>query len=332
MEEKIKVYVPQSVYNILTKDMELFEFFKKDGSLNKNAFINRLIMSYQKDYSEKQKKIREIITESITEFNGSSYKTDEAGYMILNRLNLYSNGSDENSEVHISFRPNKESANTIDFIENHELKGSSRSNYYRSLFDSYCMLPQDKRERIIFRNLVEKIEQAIEEDRQIYLLSKQNHDLNKPGVILSPYSLSLTKEELFNYLLGELSEYQAVRTTRLCRIQSIRILNERRVFTDPVLNILDKMIFNGPQYKYDENEKDPIIVQFTDEGIRKFRYYFVHRPIPVSIEDHTYTFSCSYSQAANYFSRFGSDAVVISPVELREQMREFYEKAVKEYL
>ena len=30
MEEKIKIYIPDSVNNILLKDMERFEFFKKD--------------------------------------------------------------------------------------------------------------------------------------------------------------------------------------------------------------------------------------------------------------------------------------------------------------
>ena len=36
MEEKIKIYIPESINNILLKDMERFEFFKKDGSFNKN--------------------------------------------------------------------------------------------------------------------------------------------------------------------------------------------------------------------------------------------------------------------------------------------------------
>ena len=44
MEEKIKIYIPESVNNILLKDMERFEFFKKDSSLNKNEFYNTLFV------------------------------------------------------------------------------------------------------------------------------------------------------------------------------------------------------------------------------------------------------------------------------------------------
>ena len=332
MEEKIRVNLSKRTLDLLLKDAENFEFFKKDGTLNKNAFLNQLITNYHEDYARKQKEMLEIIARSISELNDASYEAENGAYQILNRLNLYQNGTDENSEVHISFRPTRTSSSTIDFIEHHELKDSSRSNYYRMLFDSYCALPQDKRERIIFRDLVEQIEEAITEDRQIYLLSKNNFLLGKSGITLSPYSLSLTREELYNYLLAEIDEYHAVRTMRLCRIRSIRILTEKRVFSDQVKKILDKMIVNGPQYPYQEDEEERIEVRFTDEGLRMFKVYYLHRPVPVSIEDHVYTFECSYMQAMTYFSRFGENALIISPVKLRKKMLEYHSIARKKYI
>ena len=54
MEEKIKIYIPESINNILLKDMERFEFFKKDGSFNKNEFYNTLIMNYYEQYQNQQ--------------------------------------------------------------------------------------------------------------------------------------------------------------------------------------------------------------------------------------------------------------------------------------
>ena len=119
------------------------------------------------------------------------------------------------------------------------------------------------RERIIFRDIVEPIEEAIAEDRQIYLLSKNNYLLGRPGLILNPYSLSLTREELYNYLLAEITDVGAVRTTRLCRIRNIRILPEKRVFTDTVKEKLEKMVFNGPQYPYRDEEDEPIRVRLA---------------------------------------------------------------------
>ncbi|MBQ6126142.1 MAG: WYL domain-containing protein [Erysipelotrichaceae bacterium] len=331
MEEKIRVNLPKRTHDLLLKDTENFEFFKKDGTLNKNAFINRLILNYHLDYAKKQKEMLGIITSSISELDDDPFLLEEAGYRILNRLNLNQYGTDENSEVHISFRPVRDSSNTIEFIESHELRGSSRSNYYRMLFDSYCSLPQDKRERIIFRDIVEPIEEAIAEDRQIYLLSKNNYLLGRPGLILNPYSLSLTREELYNYLLAEISDVGAVRTTRLCRIRNIRILPEKRVFTDTVKEKLKKMVFNGPQYPYRDEEDEPIRVRFTEEGLRMFKVYYLHRPVPRSIEGNIYTFDCSHMQALTYFSRFGDNALILEPNKLSMDMLNYYRCAEEKY-
>ncbi len=331
MEEKIRVNLPKRTHDLLLKDAENFEFFKKDGSLNKNAFINRLILNYHLDYAKKQKEMLGIITSSISKLDDDPFLLEEAGYRILNRLNLNQYGTDENSEVHISFRPVRDSSNTIEFIESHELRGSSRSNYYRMLFDSYCSLPQDKRERIIFRDIVEPIEEAIAEDRQIYLLSKNNYLLGRPGLILNPYSLSLTREELYNYLLAEISDVGAVRTTRLCRIRNIRILPEKRVFTDTVKEKLEKMVFNGPQYPYQDEEDEPIRVRFTEEGLRMFKVYYLHRPVPRSIEGNIYTFDCSHMQALTYFSRFGENALILEPNKLSMDMLNYYRSAEEKY-
>ena len=65
MEEKIRVNLSKRTYNLLMKDAENFEFFKKDGSLNKNALINRLIINYQNDYSLKQREMLDIIEDNL---------------------------------------------------------------------------------------------------------------------------------------------------------------------------------------------------------------------------------------------------------------------------
>lgn len=332
MEEKIRVNLSKRTYNLLMKDAENFEFFKKDGSLNKNAFINRLIINYQNDYSLKQREMLDIIEDNLFELNDKYSLLEETGYNILNKLNLYVSDSDEYNDVHISFRPIRESLNIIDFIEHHELKGSSRSNYYRMMFDSYCSLPQDKRERIIFRNLIEKIEEAILDNRKIYLLTKNNYKRGFPGVTLSPFSLSLTKEELYNYLLAELNQYKACRSTRLCRIQSISILKENREFSEDVLEKLNKMEFNGPQYAYTDEENELIKIQLSEEGIKKFKQYYVHRPVPIEINNDIYVFNCTYTQALNYFARFGEDAIILSPDSLKIQFKDFYQRALEKML
>ena len=53
MEEKIKIYISKDVHEILLKDMELFEFYKKNQTLNKNDFMNTLIMNYHETYQKR---------------------------------------------------------------------------------------------------------------------------------------------------------------------------------------------------------------------------------------------------------------------------------------
>ena len=59
MQEKIKIYLPNDIYQIILKDMELFEFYKKDGSLNRNEFLNKLITNYYEIYSLNNEKLLE---------------------------------------------------------------------------------------------------------------------------------------------------------------------------------------------------------------------------------------------------------------------------------
>ncbi|MBO5102887.1 MAG: hypothetical protein J6C13_02215, partial [Clostridia bacterium] len=60
--EKIKIYVTKRVADILQKDTENFDFFKKDGiTPNKNAFLTTLILNYFEEYQQKQEKINSLL-------------------------------------------------------------------------------------------------------------------------------------------------------------------------------------------------------------------------------------------------------------------------------
>ena len=44
MTEKYKIYIPEDMKSRLMNDAELFEFMKKDGSINLNAFLKELLI------------------------------------------------------------------------------------------------------------------------------------------------------------------------------------------------------------------------------------------------------------------------------------------------
>ena len=51
MEEKIKISLKESILSTLKKDCANFGFNKKPNELNKNAFINTLIVNYYEKFN-----------------------------------------------------------------------------------------------------------------------------------------------------------------------------------------------------------------------------------------------------------------------------------------
>ncbi|MBR3005956.1 MAG: hypothetical protein IKH68_04795, partial [Erysipelotrichaceae bacterium] len=139
MEEKIKIYIPESVNNILLKDMELFEFFKKDGSLNRNEFYNTLIVNYYEQYEENQSAIFSHIKDSIAE--RSSIKEQDVSDIaadILQYVDIRTFQLDRQKfDVSISIKPTRRSSDDIGYIQNCLLGNSTLSNYFRNMFASY---------------------------------------------------------------------------------------------------------------------------------------------------------------------------------------------------
>ncbi|MBQ1899861.1 MAG: WYL domain-containing protein, partial [Erysipelotrichaceae bacterium] len=251
MEEKIKIYIPESVNNILLKDMELFEFFKKDGSLNRNEFYNTLIVNYYEQYEENQSAIFSHIKDSITE--RSSIKEQDVSDIaadILQYVDVRTFQLDRQKfDVSISIKPTRRSSDDIGYIQNCLLGNSTLSNYFRNMFASYSLLPQDKRETIIFKQNFEMIDEAIENDRKIYFTTASS---GAPHIV-SPYMIASSKEELFNYLLCKYNNFPY--SFRMSRIRQIKILNETRDLTNNIIEVFDKMAKYGPQYSYEVKKK-----------------------------------------------------------------------------
>ena len=328
MEEKIKIYIPESVNNILLKDMERFEFFKKDGSFNKNEFYNTLIINYYEQYEENQSAIFSHIKESITkrsslkEHDVSDIAADILHFVDMRTFELDS----EKFDIALAIKPTKASSDDIDYIQDCLLSNSTLSNYFRNMFASYSLLPQDRREAIIFKHNFDLIDEAIEKNRKIFFTTK-NKDASHT---ISPHRVANSKEELFNYLLG--TENSSPRSFRISRIRKIKILNESRDLTDDVIDVLDRMAVYGPQFPFDTRKtRTHIVVKLTDKGQKQYRSIYLHRPMYCKKENDIYYFDCSKAQAFQYFSRFGSSALVLEPEDLSRELLKFFLYGEKKY-
>ena len=326
MEEKIKIHITTKVYNTLLKDCEAFEFFKSDNiSLNKNAFLNTLINNYYLLFNEKEQTLYNLIKDSLENVVSNKdleYTTNE----LVSKLNKINNNQEKDkvSKI-INLKPTKDSLAAFSYIEEYLLKNYTLSEFFRNLFSSYCSLPQDEREKIIFKKQYDTLLKAINNKKKVFFTTAQGGMSRHES---SPYALSTSKEELHCYLLAK--HKNICRTYRLSRIKEVVIINENISFEEADIKMFDKMIAFGPQFNY-EIDEETVIIKLTNKGKLMFRTHYTHRPIPDYVEGDYYYFSCSYTQIYSYFRRFGKEAFVISPHSLQQKLFTFHKQAISHY-
>ena len=326
--EKIKIYVTKRVAEILEKDAETFEFLKKDGILpNKNAFLSQLVLNYWEYHKLKQLDLYNKILETIKD---NTYlddnKTKNLSSIIIGKINKeIATELVDKFDSTISFKPTKETEAVVSYINEYLLFNTSFSEYFRNMFVSYCALPQDMREQIIFKNQYNTILQAIKNKKRIFVTLNDN---KRTRLEISPYSFARSKEEIHIYLLFKHST--ACKSIKLSKIQSATIIDKDTVFNEEEEKLFKKMTKYGPQFQPTFNEKD-IVVRLTPKGQQLYHKIYIHRPIPEIIDNDKMIFKCSYSQIVQYFSRFGSEVEIISPTEVQQIIYNFHYSFVAKY-
>lgn len=316
MLEKIKITVPKNTYDILVKDCQNFGFTKKDDSLNKNLFLNTLIINYYEKFSSNEEEFKDKLLKAINQnvHNNQNELLEEILSIFQKNDTLH---SDNKSET-INLKPTKLSEKTILFIENNLIQNNSISSFYRNLFTSYAHIPQNFRERIIFKETYECILESIEKDRTVYLYLL-NGDVIKDASI---YKIESSIDELFNYVLICINN--SMHTIRLSKIKYITISNSKREIPEKSMLTFERQIKYGVQYPFYTPDDEIVIVKMTDKGKELFKKIYLYRPIPDKIEENYYYFNCSHNQVSHYFKRFGKDGIIIYPRQLAESMKKYY--------
>lgn len=324
---RVQPTVPADVAHLLEKDAELFHFFKQNGQINKNQFLNTLFLNYHNTYFSMRKEIGQNLIEIAKK---SSATIDDS---LLHDLVLYIENkhmtleSDSKGKV-LTIQINK--ANDLaykDFIDTFSNQYASESELFKRLFVSYASLPLNQRERIIFKTATDKILEAINLHKKIKI-TRDNRDR-----IVSPYSLTTSKEELYNYLLCKDHTHEGrLMSLRLTFIEHVFILDEDIELDKTDIHYLEKTRLQCPQFVMRPNDEQ-VKVYLTKKGIANLKKIYTFRPpiLEIDEEKQVYTFSCSQSQAERYFTKFGSEAIVIEPKALSESIKNELFKAYKDY-
>ncbi len=324
MEDKIKISIPHSVYEVLIKDCSDFKILHNDNTNNNNLFLNLLITNYYEEFSKSDQKLNKDLLKAINQIPEKN-KTEVLKNIIkaFNTNNIIDTPK-EKTKV-IAFKPTKMSNKNIIYINNYLINDESISSFYRRLLISYTKKIKNEREKIIFKDNYNLLIKAINDDVKVCLTLKSKQ-LYKD---VSVYDIKTPKDEFYNYIL--ISSKNNPITLRLSNISNVILLPDKRIFDDKIINIFNKQIKYGVQYNVSKKEILPVKIKLTPQGIKLYEKIYLYRPEYDSHEGDIYTFLGPYEQILHYFKRFGDDAIILEPENLRIAMRNFYYFANKAY-
>lgn len=210
---------------------------------------------------------------------------------------------------------------------------SRRGTYIKNVLEEYARLPYVEREKIYFSPFVSEIQNAIQEERQLRIVTDKN-------AIYSVYPFKILSDPLstVNYLVGYCTRYNYSEdekrpcSFKISALKSVKIEKSKSAFLkNSRWKQLAQMISSrGVQFMVG-NEAE-IHVKLTEDGVNKYRRQTHLRPPFITVKDNIYIFYCTTAQAEFYFFKFGKDAEILLPLDLRERFKSMYEAATNTYI
>jgi hypothetical protein len=227
----------------------------------------------------------------------------------------------------IAFRLTKENAECLKAIEAEEL-GSDKnySDFFRMIFEKYALKPKYQRERIIFSGKYNKMFEAIEQRCQVRLNITRS-DGSSFNTIFLPYTCVATKEEKHNYWIG-LNENRVYRAVKLSSIVSVHPLKSKSDFSVEEIAMFRNVVELRDPFSAIATD---ITIRLTKRGRKMFQDISYNRPEAIMKDGLIYRFHCSAYRIELYFFRFGAEAEILEPADLRTDFRKKYEAAWKQY-
>lgn len=194
------------------------------------------------------------------------------------------------------------------------------AEFFRELFTFYTSKYKYQRELFIYENLVMDLMEAIKKKNRI----KVKYD----GKLytLDPYFIKRDEQGDENFLFTYCEDEKAYKNFKLKELQLIGILNEKikgkdRKYVESIRKNFDPFLANGNIVK----------VKLTVEGEKLLKSLTNYRPKLLKKNKDVYTFEASNENAKLYFRQFFKEAVILEPLELREEMVRELEDLLKLY-
>ncbi len=316
MSNKYKVMLSYYTYSTILNDIDAFRFYKANGDTNKNKFINHLISNYYEVINSNINKLEDNLLLLLKDIKNKEELVND-----ILKIKERNEESDYKKEYELTFISTKESNDALVDIEYSNYSYIfTISGYLRKLFNEYAKLNQDERERIIFKKEIELINSAIKNNKKIFFKIISNNIEEKYEV--SPLGIFNSKDRQFAYLI-----YYTSTSYNVINLYKLKDLRISRSFKDELSSSLKDNINNDLDKNDPQFINSPIInckIRLTKKGQKMFTKIFINRPKPLKIEDDIYYFECSINQLFQYFSRFGSEALVLDNEKLTNRLFNFY--------
>lgn len=326
MLDKIKVNLSYYVYNTILQDMVRFEFFKPNGDVNRNEFLNCIIYNFYQNKLKKREKLKEELMQNalLTDISNKNKQI-----MLNSAIKIMDDFYNEDISYryhHLYFMiyPTKQTNNFFNDIYQNEIKNTvSISSFIRRLLNEYASLPQCVRENIAKREEAIKLHTACTEKNVIYFFVS-GHEYK-----LAPFDLVINREETYTYLIGiDLnSKKQKPISIKLSKIYNITISKEEYKFTKQQHEEIMNIIMNGVEFASGDMVK--VKIKVTEAGIKMLEFKTHNRPNIININNDIYEVSCTISNFINYFISFGKEIKVVDNEDIKNRMRKFYSLALK---
>lgn len=337
---QVRLKISDEAYQILVQDINDFRSIPEKEQMS--SFLNRMIKNfYLKSKSTISAKRADIEKKYLLWLSDYSEGHEIAKLLTGKVL------QEKKKELIAQYpRPKRGTGKSIKFIPDKitydllkhsiesELYEGNPAEYLALMVQEYTSLPREKRELIYFGDIAGTIENCI--GKKEVELRLYNDDI----YILRPYSIMTDGLSPWNYIIGyaypqQKEEEEKLYSFRLQRITSVKEWRKFH-FSDSEETVLKEIIKNNSQIPYLAGKTETITVRLTATGMELYQHHILtNRPNytnkQIKKESIYLTFQCTQAQIYRYFIKFGENAEIISPLDLREKFKKIYHSLVKYY-
>ncbi len=328
MTDKIKVNLSYYVYKTILHDMYRFEFFKSNGEVNKNDFLNTVIYNFYYNKLKKRAELREKLA-------NDAILTDVSARNRNRMLDACSVIMDDyyNKDLHYHYHdasftiyPTRMTNDFFDQIYENEIKDkTSYSSFIRKLLNEYAYLPQYVRESVAKRSEVIDLSAACENGRVVVFKTR-----NKEHRI-APYRIIRNFEETFSYLLGLDMESKGLKpiSIKVSKIYNVIITKAKYKFSKEQKEKFEDIFRHRVEFASGEMVR--VRIEVTKRCDKMLGFKFHNQPPMKQISENILEVSTTIPNFLSYFIPFGKEIKILDNPELKEKMASFYSSALENY-